>query len=125
MWRGKHLLLQSRLAFQCIEFQSRSVSLRQNDKDIQTRERNLEKAKSKYHLEQKTFKLTEDQRNQVNVVDVPPLINLSLTNVVAVTYMRINKNNTLEQLPGYSSAISKISSEPKWSGLCIGKSEFT
>lgn len=74
MWRGKHLLLQSRLTFQCIEFQSRSVSLRQNDKDIQTRERNLEKAKSKYHLEQKTFKLTEDQRNQVNVVDVPPLV---------------------------------------------------
>lgn len=74
MWRGKHLLLQSRLAFQCIEFQSRSVSLRQNDKDIQTRERNLEKAKSKYHLEQKTFKLTEDQTNQVNVVDVPPLV---------------------------------------------------
>lgn len=74
MWRGKHLLLQSRLTFQCVEFQSRSVSFQQNDKDIETRRRNLEKARSKYQLEQKTFKLTEDQRNEVNVVDVPPLI---------------------------------------------------
>lgn len=64
MWRGKYLLLQSRLAFQCVEFQSRSVSFRQNDKDIETRRRNLEKARSKYQLEQKTFKLTEDQRQK-------------------------------------------------------------
>lgn len=74
MWRGKHLLLQSRLAFQCMEYQSRGVSLLQNDKDIETRRRNLEKARTKYQLEQKTFKLTKDQRNQVNVVDVPPLV---------------------------------------------------
>lgn len=64
MWRGKHLLLQSRLTFQCVEFQSRSVSFQQNDKDIETRRRNLEKARSKYQLEQKTFKLTEDQRQK-------------------------------------------------------------
>lgn len=57
MWRGKHLLLQSRLAFQCMEFQSRSVSLRQNDKDIDTRRRNLETAKSKYQLEQKNIQI--------------------------------------------------------------------
>lgn len=74
MWRGKHLLLRGRLAVQCMEYQSRSVSLLQNDKDIETRRRNLEKAKTKYQLEQKTFKLTEDQRNQVNMVDVPPLV---------------------------------------------------
>lgn len=74
MWRGKHLLLQSRLTFQCVEFQSRSVSFQQNDKDIETRRRNLEKARSKYQLEQKTFKLTKDQRNEVNVVDLPPLV---------------------------------------------------
>lgn len=74
MWRGKHLLLRGRLAVQCMEHQSRSVSLLQNDKDIETRRRNLEKAKTKYQLEQKTFKLTEDQRNQVNMVDVPPLV---------------------------------------------------
>lgn len=74
MWRGKHLLLRGRLAVQCMEYQSRSVSLLQNDKDIETRRRNLEKAKTKYQLEQKTFNITEDQRNQVNVVDVPPLV---------------------------------------------------
>lgn len=74
MWRRKHLLLQSRLAFRCMEYQSRSVSLLQNDKDIETRRRNLEKAKPKYQLEQKTFKLADNKRNQVNLVDVPTLV---------------------------------------------------
>lgn len=74
MLRGNHPLLQSRLAFRCMENQSRSVSLLQNDEEIETREQNLEKAKRKYQLEQKTFKLTEDERNQVSLVDVPPLI---------------------------------------------------
>lgn len=75
MLRGNHPLLQSRLlAFRCMENQSRSVSLLQNDEEIETREQNLEKAKRKYQLEQKTFKLTEDERNQVSLVDVPPLV---------------------------------------------------
>lgn len=64
MLRGNHPLLQSRLAFRCMENQSRSVSLLQNDEEIETREQNLEKAKRKYQLEQKTFKLTEDQRQK-------------------------------------------------------------
>lgn len=68
MLRGNHPLLQSRLAFPCMENQSRSVSLLQNDEEIETREQNLEKAKRKYQLEQKTFKLTEDERNQVSLV---------------------------------------------------------
>lgn len=74
MLRGNHPLLQSRLAFRCMENQSRGVSLLQNDEEIETREQNLEKAKRKYQLEQKTFKLTEDERNQVSLVDVPPLV---------------------------------------------------
>lgn len=74
MLRGNHPLLQSCLAFRCMENQSRSVSLLQNDEEIETREQNLEKAKRKYQLEQKTFKLTEDERNQVSLVDVPPLV---------------------------------------------------
>lgn len=53
MLRGNHPLLQSRLAFRCMENQSRSVSLLQNDEEIETREQNLEKAKRKYQLEQK------------------------------------------------------------------------
>lgn len=74
MWRGKHLLWQGRLVIQQIEYNSRSISLLQNDKDIETRRRNLEKAKSKYQLEQKTFNLTEEQKNQVNLVNVPPMV---------------------------------------------------
>lgn len=74
MWRGKHLLWQSRLVRQCMEYHSRTVSLLQDDKDTETREKNLEKARSKYQLEQKTFFLTKDQRSQVNLVNVPPMI---------------------------------------------------
>lgn len=88
MWRGKHLLLRGRLAVQCMEYQSRSVSLLQNDKDIETRRRNLEKAKTKYQLEQKTFKLTEDQRNQINVVDVPHMVSVFAT---VISFIKMNR----------------------------------
>lgn len=89
MWRGKHLLWQGRLVIQQIEYNSRSISLLQNDKDIETRRRNLEKAKSKYQLEQKTFNLTEDQKNQVNLVNVPPMVSVFATIIkikLIVTY---------------------------------------
>lgn len=45
-----------------------------NDKDIGTRQRKLEKARNEYQLEQKCFSLTEDQQNQVNLVNVPPML---------------------------------------------------
>lgn len=47
--------------------------LPQNDEDIGTRQRKLEKARNEYQLEQKYFSLTEDQQNQVNLVNVPPM----------------------------------------------------
>lgn len=50
-----------------------NVSLPQND-DIITRDGNLQNARTKHQLEQKTFGLTEDQRNQVDLVNVPPMI---------------------------------------------------
>lgn len=49
-----------------------NVLLPQNDKDIGTRQRKLEKARNE--LEQKYFSLMEDQQNQVNLVNVPPMV---------------------------------------------------
>lgn len=62
MLRGNHPLLQSRLAFRCMENQSRSVSLLQNDEEIETREQNLEKAKRKYQLEQKNIQINRGRK---------------------------------------------------------------
>lgn len=59
------------LSFLCCK---QNVSLPQNDEDIQGRKRHLNKARNKYQLEQKTFRLTEDQKNQVNLVNVPPML---------------------------------------------------
>lgn len=50
-----------------------NVSLPQND-DIITRDGNLQNARTKHQLEQKTFGLTEDQRNQADLVNVPPMV---------------------------------------------------
>lgn len=52
----------------------KNVLLPQNDEDIGTRQRKLEKARNEYQLEQKKFSLTEDQQNQVNLVNVPPMV---------------------------------------------------
>lgn len=51
-----------------------NVLLPQNDEDIGTRQRKLEKARNEYQLEQKYFSFTEDQQNQVNLVNVPPMV---------------------------------------------------
>lgn len=40
------------------------VSLPQNDDDFKTRHVTLQNARTKYQLKQKSFGLTEDQRNQ-------------------------------------------------------------
>lgn len=50
------------------------MSLPQNDDDFETRHVKLQNARTKYQLEQKSFGLTEDQRNQLNLVNVPPVL---------------------------------------------------
>lgn len=59
--------------FSC-PFCKQNVSLPQNDEDIPARQRNLNKARNKYKLEQKTFCFTESQKNQVDLVNVPPMV---------------------------------------------------
>lgn len=65
MWRESRLLLRSPLVIQHIKCYARNVSLPQNDKDVNTRKTNLQNARKKYKLEQNTFNLPEDQKDQV------------------------------------------------------------
>lgn len=68
MWRESRLLLWSPLVIQHLKCHVRNASLLQNDRDVDTRNTNLQNARTKYQLEQKTFNLLEDQRVQVNLV---------------------------------------------------------
>lgn len=76
MWRESRLLLWSPLVIQHLKCHVRNASLLQNDRDVDTRNTNLQNARTKYQLEQKTFNLLEDQRVQVNLVDIPPLVSI-------------------------------------------------
>lgn len=76
MWRESRLLLWSQLVIQHFKCHVRNASLLQNDRDVDTRNTNLQNARTKYQLEQKTFNLLEDQRVQVNLVDIPPLVSI-------------------------------------------------
>lgn len=76
MWRESRLLSRCQLVIQHIKCHVRNASLLQNDKDVDTRNTNVQNARKKYQLEQKTFNLLEDQRVQVNLVDVPPLVSI-------------------------------------------------
>lgn len=76
MWLESRLPSQCPFVIQHIKYHARNVSLLQNDKDFDTRNANLQNARKKYQLEQKTFNLLEDERIQVNLVDVPPLVSI-------------------------------------------------
>lgn len=76
MWRESRLLLWSPLVIQHLKCHVRNASLLQNDRDVDTRNTNLQNARTKYQLEQKTFNLLEDQRVQVNLVDILPLVSI-------------------------------------------------
>lgn len=76
MWRESRLLLRSPLVIQHIKCHARNVLLLQNDKDVDNRKMNLQNARKKYKLEQNTFNLSEDQKDQVDLVNVPPLVSI-------------------------------------------------
>lgn len=76
MWRESRFLLRSPLVIQHIKCHARNVSLLQNDKDVDNRKMNLQNARKKYKLEQNTFNLSEDQKDQVDLVNVPPLVSI-------------------------------------------------
>lgn len=54
------------------------VVLPQNDEEKESRRKKLQKARSKYQLEQKTFQLTGPQQQLVNIVNVPPMVSLHI-----------------------------------------------
>lgn len=54
------------------------VVLPQNDDEKESRRKKLQKARSKYQLEQKTFQLTGPQQQIVNIVNVPPMVSLHI-----------------------------------------------
>lgn len=74
MWRESCLLLRSPSVIQHIKCHARNVSLLQNNKDVDTRKINLQNVRKKYQLEQNTFNLSEDQKDEVDLVNVPPLV---------------------------------------------------
>lgn len=70
----RHLVCEEHSLWHGNSLSYQNVLLPQNDEDIGTRQRKLEKARNEYQLEQKYFSLTEDQQNQVNLVNVPPMV---------------------------------------------------
>ena len=50
------------------------VFLPQNDPNPGTRTANLLNAQMKYQLEQKTFELTTQEQEVVNIVNIPPMV---------------------------------------------------
>lgn len=57
-----------------VHAESTPVSLPQNDEQVDTRQRNLQEARSKYQLRQHTFGLTAVQQRFVNIVNLPPMV---------------------------------------------------
>ena len=52
------------------------VFLPQNDPNPGTRTANLLNAQMKYQLEQKTFELTTQEQEVVNIVNIPPMVSI-------------------------------------------------
>ena len=52
------------------------VFLPQNDPNPGTRTANLLNAQMKYQLEQKTFELTAQEQEVVNIVNIPPMVSI-------------------------------------------------
>ena len=52
------------------------VFLPQNDPNPGTRTANLLNAQMKYQLEQKTYELTAQEQEVVNIVNIPPMVSI-------------------------------------------------
>ena len=63
------------------------VFLPQNDPNPGTRAANLLNAQMKYQLEQKTFELTTQEQEVVNIVNIPPMVSIKFNFSISYQFL--------------------------------------